>query len=281
MRKSIYLTSLLWALGSPTTGAETLSVRGVVTDVKVARGQAHVERELTISGEIGEVSVIVTDLPGALVRDSVTVDATDDLLPVSIRVAVGPDAQPAQSAVALTEEARTLDSEFFALSNAIDAARKQLAYLDGLEDMAIATTQEFRGDQHFDATQITDLTLFTFEKRRALLAHRNRLENEQAELNRRRAQIEASLASAEASLPAKRYQALLRLRKLSSGTKTVRLSYLVNDITWNPEYILDWRGPSGEVHMQRYAALSRGSADEWRSVQMSLLTHTHGRGLAE
>ncbi|MEM7253416.1 MAG: DUF4139 domain-containing protein [Pseudomonadota bacterium] len=268
---------LLGSLPASFVAAETIEQRGRVVSVAVSMGQAHVLRELTVDASIGEHTLVITDLPSTMREDSLTIESGPGLALMSARVETlrpgsSPELQAAQAR--LGQESERLKAKNLTLK----AMRAQLAHLDGLDSFAASSAADARREGTLNAGEIQKLTLFSFAERLRLTEAVLAIEAE-AETSAER--VEA-LARDESTLIAANgkpgLRALLVFKKTIAGASQLKAGYVVNDISWAPEYVL--RHTSREqVALDNFVRLTRGSTDQWRDVEMALSTLKPSQGL--
>ncbi|MCH9675624.1 MAG: DUF4139 domain-containing protein [Gammaproteobacteria bacterium] len=264
---------------SATVEAASVSLRGEVTSVSVSKGQAHVARRLSVEAPTGDVRVLVTDLPPTLVGASLTVQTDSALTLLSARVEPAPVAPLSPVQLELAQEIQALSDSIASIQSRTDATQKQLAHVDGLESFTSQRASEYRAESHFNAEAVKALTLFGFEQRLELATRLQRLDIERRQMAAQLEELKQRQREGQDRAVRSGFQAVLRLRKVSAGAGQIKIGYVVEDISWQPEYVLRASDGEQQFELSNFVRLSRGSSDAWRNVEMALSNQVPGQGL--
>lgn len=256
-------------------GQHTSETTGRIDEVTVYRGRALVARAVDAGPGQGLREIIVTNLPDAIVPESLFADAAAGVEVRSIRYRVRPVEHDVREEVRAIDD-RIADAQRRERANQQRAALalQQHAYLASLEQFAGATaTAELRSGV-LNAETIRSLSEFIF-------AERARLSREQLE------QAEEARAIAEEVRVLQRERALLAGRGATTAREAVvlanvtapdpgelRLRYIVANATWEPSYTVRTDENFGTVVVEYFAAIQQTSGEDWGDVAMTLSTAT-------
>lgn len=255
-------------------GAAPISLTGDVREVTVYRGQALVTRVVDVNASRGLHEIVVTDLPEALLPESLFAEGDDGAEIRSVRYRVRPLAQDDREQVrALEAQIRQVQDQIGALDaqKAVDDAHRQS--LDRLDQFVAPTAQAELRSGVLNAETLTKLVSYSRDQRGELMerelerAGKARGLNEQLSLLRR----ELQQITAGASRTAR--EAVLFVN-LSGPRASVKVKYLVNHATWQPSYNLRADTAKNTVGIEYQAQVRQMSGEDWGDVRMTLSTAT-------
>ncbi len=268
--------SALWvALALLGTGwaGEPVRAPGQVEAVTLYRGQAEVTRRVPLPAGVGQMEVVVAELPDRTVAESVHAEGGDGVQIRAVRYRERPLGEEPR------EEVRKLDERLAAVDKLLRenqqaqalAARKQ-TYLDRLGAFASGTAEEEMKKGVLRSDELGKITLFVFAQHEALskrlleLAEAGaKLSDEQALLRRRRAALTATDSRTAR-------EAALFLDKQKPGPADVRVVYLVRGVEWTPSYTLRASQGGPEVELEYNASIQQMSGEDWPGVALALST---------
>ncbi len=244
----------------------------VVTAVTVFRDRARVSRAGRATLEAGLQRVAITDLPLALMPDSVRATgrgtARAKLLGVTTRLEHFGDS-PA-------ELARELEDKLLATQDADAEQASRAAGLEQavkhLDSLAAQSEMYARGLALRDRSPERQGELFDFITRRS---HELRVDvlkagRERRELAKEIDRLKRELARVQSARPRQRHSAVVELDVQEPGELTLELSYMVGGAAWSPLY--DIRLMDSTVELTYLAQVTQNTGEAWDNVDVTLST---------
>ncbi|MCL4741497.1 MAG: mucoidy inhibitor MuiA family protein [Phycisphaerales bacterium] len=273
-RRAMGVACLVLAAGCA-WGQQSRETAGRIDEVTVYRGRALVARAVDVGGGQGLREVVVTDLPDAILPESLFADAGAGVEVRSVRYRVRPVERDVRDEVRAIDD-RIADAQKRERANQQRAAliQQQLAYLASLEQFAGATaTAELRSGV-LNADTIRSLSEFIFaERARLSIEHLEHTEEARALAEEvRLLQRERSLLAGRGATTAREAVVLVNLTAPESGE--FRIRYLVANATWEPSYTVRTDENFGTVVVEYFAAIQQTSGEDWSDVAMTLSTAT-------
>ncbi|HKV06672.1 MAG TPA: mucoidy inhibitor MuiA family protein, partial [Thermoanaerobaculia bacterium] len=240
--------------------------------VTVFPDRARVTRRGRLSLEPGPHRLEITDLPLALIVDSVRASgrgtARSRLL--GIRTEMRHYAQaPAETARELEARIQALqdsDADLAARAEVLDKAQKALDGLAAQSDV-YARGLAFRNRALQDQGALYD---FIVERATALQTEIRGLSRQRRDLARELDRLKRELTGLQSARPRQRWVALVEVEVLSAGELEIELTYVVGTARWTPLY--DLRLEGGELAVSYLAEVAQGTGEDWTGVSLTLST---------
>ena len=286
VRLVLVLAAALVAATARLEAADAQVVTGKVSTVTLYRGQALVQRTVSVEAGVGAVEVVVTDLPMHVVPDSLFAETGNGVEVRAVRYrtrAVGDEPR---------EEIRKLDEQIEQMEDRIAKTRKmqQLlskreTYLDKLENFVAPTMTVELSKGVLDAEQVEKLSVFSFGARQKNADESLRLSQEERDLNKELSLLKRRRGELTSGSSRTIREALLFLDKRVPGAATVKLSYLVGNAGWSPAYSFRAAADLRSVGIEYNAIVRQVSGEDWKDVELTLSTaspalRSQGPGLA-
>ncbi len=265
---------LTWPSPAPGQNAPQLKVaESKITSVTVYQNTALVAREVTLPEAAGIAEVVVSPLPASTLTSSVYAEGTDTIRVVSARFRSRAIAEDNR------EEVRVLEKEFQTLSNSLLEMQAELKTLG--ENTALLTKLE--GFTAATMATLTEKGQLDSEKTIALATH---IQDTRSKYSKQEVQLKKSLAETQEKLNftkrllAEKSGGVVRTERDAvivvdkpAGAGTVRLNYLVNNITWKPQYKLRASTKADEpVAVEYQANITQQTGEDWNDVLLTLST---------
>ncbi len=245
-----------------------------VVGVTVYQNTALVTREVTAPDAVGTVEVTVTPLPASTMSTSLYAEGADGVRVLSTRYrtrAISEDNR---------EEVRKLEAKIKENGRklqAIQADAKALetntAFLGKLEGFTAATLATLTEKGQLDAEKTLSLVTFVRETRvkaaKEEVALKQQMEtlSEETEFTKRR------LGEVAGGTSRTERDAIIVLEKTKAGPATIRLNYLVSNVTWRPQYKLRAGTKDKDpVTIDYLATVSQQTGEDWANVNVVLST---------
>jgi len=253
--------------------ARPQQLTGRIEKVIVYRGQALVTRHLDVELPVGASEVIVTDLPGRIIADSLhaRTDAPVSILSVRYREKpIGEDTR---------EEVKQLDQHIEQLKREIYHIERKKGHLDNqwsmfikLREFTVKAKETDLNNGLLQFKPINDLAKLILEKGEnyinQTLDYEDRIADIKKELellNRKRVQLNAGRNRTVR-------QAVLYTDTESAQKVSISLNYLVSGANWTPQYNLRADKDNATVLIEYNAVINQISSEDWNEVAMSLST---------
>ena len=274
LRNLVPATLLTLVLAGTALGQTEM--KGKIDAVTVYRGQAVVTRVIDIGAGSGLKEIVVTDLPPAILADSLYAEA-DAGTGIDVR-----SVRYRQRAVAEDgrEDVRKLEQAIRALNDQLETSRGkakqnewQRAYMDKLENYLSGTAVVENNKGVLNADTITKMTDHLVAQRQKITDDARRLQLEARDLEEQinLKQRELSQLAARGNRTAR--EATIFVNAPANGGK-LRVSYIVSSATWTPSYNLRAPVGGGDVAIEYQASVQQVSGEDWSDVKMTLSTAT-------
>ena len=267
-------------------GVDVVQENGTVSDVTLYRNQARVTRTVTLQRENGEFELIVSELPENIVPDSVFAEGMDgtEIRAVQFRTrAVGES--PRKNVRELQEQIDANHKEIRLNQKLNDLLKKQLDYLNKMENFVAPTASTEMSKGVLDAAALEQVTLFNFTKREEIARKEIELETKLETLNQQASLLQRRLNEISNNASKTVREAVLFIRANNDGQTDIRISYLVNSCGWAPSYTVRAKTNQPETTIEYNGLIRQMSGEDWGNVNLTLSTATpslnsSGPGLA-
>lgn len=276
--RHFYLLTL--ALGAGLGGAaraETIAATSQVTAVTLYPEGAQVTREITFAAPPGAHDLVITDLPAAILAQSIRLSSPDATLGAfalrSDRLPPRPEAtSPAREAAkARVADARTALDQARQAVNAIaaevEAQQAQIGFLTGLRlDSGQATAASLTEIAQMIQSRVLAARQTALSAQSGLPAAQERVARAQETL----AQAEGALAALSRGDDS---YAALSVAVTSTGTGGhLTLTHLMQEASWAPVYDMTLDRKAARVTVERGILVSQSTGEDWEGVALTLST---------
>lgn len=240
--------------------------------VTVFPDRARVTRRGRLPLEPGQHRLEITDLPLALVPDSVRASGhgTARARLLGIRTEMRHYVEtPAEAARELEAQIQTLqdsDADLAARAEVLDKAQKALDGLAAQSDV-FARGLAFRNRTPEDQGALYD---FIIARETALQSEILALSRQRRDVARELDRLRRELTKLQSARPRQRYAATVEVEVLSAGELEIELTYVVQTAYWTPLY--DLRLAGGELEVTHLAEVAQGTGEDWIGVSLTLST---------
>ena len=273
-RQTLILAVSIFVLVQPVLAQRAVpGVVGSISKVTVYRGQALVTRQIAIDASEGSSEVIVKDLPENLVSDSLFAQAPDGMIVSSVRY------REKEIKEDTREEVKKLEAE-------IEETRKRQFQAQRDFDISTAMSQKYaplwglgldsvKSDLDrgvLQAEPIKSLTNHLEEK--AIDWHAKTVEAQwlKRDIDKELAELEKKLNELKEGRSKVEKEAVLNVGSEKAGKVVIKLSYLVNNASWMPQYNLRARPDKSRAGIEYNAVIHQSSGEDWQAVELSLST---------
>jgi len=268
---------MLIAIVAAPLAAEPTAATSRIESVTLYRGQALVTRLVDVPAGTGDLELLVTGLPAAVVGSSLgaSAESPDGIAIRSVRF------QSRAVAEAVTKEVAELDAKIKDLRHQLFANEQMMrllearsSYLDKLEQFVAPTAQAEMTKGVLSTETLTGLTQMVFERRGELTDRRIELTLEAEALREQLALAERQRAELSKAAEKALNEAVVFLSKPKAGPAAVRLQYLVGAADWSPAYNLHLDGEGQSAQLEYLAEIRQMSGEDWSGVRLTLSTAT-------
>ncbi len=254
--------------------ADVKATPSKVVGVTVYQNTALVTREVGVDDAVGALEVTVTPLPASTMTTSLYAEGADGVRVLSTRYRTRAISEDTRMEVRLLEnKLKENGRKSMALQADAKALETNTAFLGKLEVFTAATLGTLTDKGHLDAEKTIALVTFVRETRSKAakdeVALKQQLETltEETEFTKRR------LNEVSGGRSRTERDAIIVLEKTKAGPATIRLNYLVSNVTWRPQYKLRAGAkPLDPVAVDYLATVSQQTGEDWANVDVVLST---------
>jgi len=265
---AIFVTGPVWA-------AEIETEASVVAATLYPQG-ASVERSAEFEVEAGRHSILIVGMPANYRRESLRIEGTGAFAILSIeerRAAIRAlEAQRRSPRRDIEAAIRSLQDRRIFATNAIQAAQRQIAYIEAMTKAQAQASATKDDPALVDASQWTGMWTSIGEGTKTALDTRQRAQIEIREIDEQMAELNAQLRDVGTE---RRFGPVLAVEieadAAVSGTLTAR--YQMDDANWAPVY--DARlalADDPSMTLVRRARVRQGTGEDWTGIALTLST---------
>lgn len=249
-------------------------MKGKIDAVTVYRGQALVTRVIDIGGGGGLKEIVVTDLPPAVLSESLYAEADAGVEVRSVRYRQRAVAEDAREDVRKLEQTiRTLGDQLETNRGKMKQVDWERTYLDKLENYLAGTAVVENNKGVLNADTIAKMTEHLVTQRQKLGDDGRKLQLEARDLQEQIELKQRELGQLTARGNRTAREATIFVNAPQNGGK-LRVSYIVSNANWTPSYNLRASAGGGEVTAEYQASVQQASGEDWADVKMTLSTAT-------
>ena len=244
-----------------------------VTAVTVYQNTALVTREVAAPEAAGLTEVVISPLPPAVVPNTLYAEGTAGIRVLSARYRTRAIAQDTRAEVrALEAKLKELAGKIQTLQADLTAATQNAAMVGKLENFTAATLQHLTDKGQLDTTQMISLAKYIRTARGELTKEEVGLKQQVEATQQEQAFTQRLLAEKSGGVSRTERDAVVVIDK-KAGAGTVKLSYLVGNASWKPQYKLRaGSGAKDPVQLEYLAAITQETGEDWADVGLTLST---------
>ncbi len=250
------------------------SAKSRIAKVTVYPNSALVTREVEVPEGTGLTELVVANLPVRVLVNSLYSEGTDGIRVLSMRFRTQEVFEDTREDVRkLEDEAKTLRLAAEKLSSEIATLRQNMMMLTKLEDFTAKTTVHSTEKGGLNSDTVITLTTYLMKQRDEKARELVKLDQD---LQRNKEQVEFCKRQmsqlSRGTSKTERDAVIVIDRDQSVKGAKVRLNYLVDAVSWKPQYKLR-AGKNGEsVQIDYLASLVQHSGENWNQVALALST---------
>src|SRR5262245_4614832 len=260
--------------GTPrAAGAGSAAARSKIVKVTVYPNSALVTREVEVPAGKGITELVVSELPLRTVNSSLYSEGSNGLRVLSTRFRTQPVFEDTREDVRkLEDEIKKLQLAAQKIQADIDSAKQNMMLLTKLEKFTEVTTVHSTEKGGLNGDTVITLAKYVMDQRaeraKEVVALQQQLQTntEQAEFAKRKLQ-DLTRGSTRTER-----DAIITVDR-ENGGGTVRLNYLVDSVSWSPQYKLRAGAKASDpVEVDYLAGLKQQSGEDWTGVDLTLST---------
>lgn len=264
------------AAASAAPGAQPAIAASQIVAVTVYQGSAMVTREVTVPAGKGLMELVVSPLPDQVADTSLYTEGADGLRVLSTRFRTRAVQQDTRAAVRdLQAEIKTLQNTSEKLTRDIAMAELNLALYTKLEGFTAATMQTLTDKGALNAEAVTTLAKFITTSRGETAQKQVETRQQLADTTQQIEFKQRQLSELTAGTSRIERDAVITLDRggTAGDAGKIRLNYLVNAVTWQPQYkIHAGTDADTKVHVEYLASIQQQSGEDWIDAAISLST---------
>ncbi|MCI0458845.1 MAG: mucoidy inhibitor MuiA family protein [Gemmataceae bacterium] len=260
--------------GTPkAAGAASTAARSKIVKVTVYPNSALVTREVEVPAGKGIAELVVSELPMRTVNSSLYSEGTNGIRVLSTRFRTQPVFEDTREDVRkLEDEIKKLQLAAQKIQADIESAKQNMMLLTKLEKFTEVTTVQSTEKGGLNGDTVITMAKYVMEQRaersKEVVALQQQLltNTEQAEFAKRKLQ-DLTRGSTRTER-----DAIITVDR-ENGGGTVRLNYLVDSVSWSPQYKLRAGAKASDpVEVDYLAGLRQQSGEDWTGVDLTLST---------
>lgn len=273
MRMAICCILAVVLLAPAARAAQVVREAGKVEEVTLYRGQALVTRVVRFEAAAGAVQLVVTELPQAILGDSLFASAGKGVEVRAVRYRTRAVGEAPEAAIRkLDEQAANVEKKLRENALAMQVAQRTQRYLDNLESFVAPTAKVEMTKGVLNAETLDRVTGMMLERRQQLAKELFQVTEKERDLKKelsllRRKRSEITRTSSKTTR-----EAVVFLDKAGAGKTELRLTYLVGNTSWSPVYNLRAGGEMDKVDVEYSALAHQLSGEDWDGVTLTLST---------
>jgi len=236
-------------------------------------GKVRVIRSGSVEAEPGLYKFICAGLPYRIDNSSVQVEgrgiASAEIIGINIdRQEQDPSISPEYNR--LKKEMERLKSATDSLSIAQSALHQRLKFVSSLSDFTAKSAREELADQSFTVADWKGILDFIEGENTGIKNRMSRVEKEMASIEDRMRVIERKMRQMRVSEAGKEVHIECDVK--SSGRLEFRVSYLVGEASWTPEYTIRYNRKDTSIDLDYRGLVVQSTGEDWEDVSISLST---------
>jgi uncharacterized protein (TIGR02231 family) len=245
-----------------------------ITAVTVYPTGALVTREVEATGPAGRVELVVSPLPPAAASYSLYAEGTDGIRVLTTRYRTRPIvADTSADTKKLMEELKQLQVSREKIEGDLGAIQDNVKMLGKMENFLTVTTVQATEKGALNAEAAISLAKHIREQRIETAKEIVNLK-QQLQDNREKSElVQHRLQNLAPGAVRYEHDAVIVVDKANAAGGTIRLNYLVENASWNPQYKLraDKTGKE-QVTLEYLAGVVQNTGEEWPNVRLVLST---------
>jgi len=250
-------------------------VTSTIEAVTVFPSYAVVGRMAEVELETGEQWLIISELPGTLVEESVraSVEPKDGVRINDVRIETWFLESPADLDVAkLEKEISKLETKNKELDNRIAVLKEKLQFLQSIDvssaSQASESLREGRADTGVWTVTLDFLETNMSEDYNSIL----QAEIQKGEIAQQIEVLQKQMRRAKTSQPRSQKSIFVRVTAEEKTEAKLRVSYLMREARWSPSYEIRANTEINELELSYFGNIRQKTGEDWLDVDLALST---------
>ena len=257
------------------TFGQPAPTRSAIEAVTVYRGQALIRRAVQVPPDLGELQIIVDDLPAKVVGASLSASGTEGVVVRLVRYRSRAASKPLNKELAEIEsQIKQIKRELHTNAKMHEVKQRNAQYMHDLAMFITSKERATSSQADLDADGIAKLTDLILSNDPKTFAEMTELEHQKADLEEELHLLERKRSELSGKSAKAVHEAIIFLTKAKLGPAEVRLNYLVNDARWSPAYNVRLGADGKTAQIEYLADVRQRSGEDWASVSLTLSTAT-------
>lgn len=244
-----------------------------IVAVTVYRDRALIQRRGTVTWHDAHTVIEVAGLPPMLQSDSIRVGVTSDQ--VKIREVQVCPAQPPKPALdklqQVRQEIQSLQQQRQNAADQLSTLKLQQTFVTDLSQSAVQPFAQSLAQQQTDLAQAQAFLDFLTERHQSCTAKITEVEQTHQAICDRIQLLEQQIKDYSTPALAKGFRLLVHLAAAESGSCELELSYLVNQVSWEPCYDLCLM-PDHQIQLTYFGQITQTSGEDWADIAIQFST---------
>ncbi len=253
--------------------ADSIRSSGKIVAVTLYRTQAMVTREVDMTDELLGNKLIIDNLPDQIVVSSLFAEGDSSIGVRTTQMHTrAVDVSPRDAIRNKEAQIAEIQASMRSMELQQQSLAKRVEYLDKLEGFVAPTATTEMTHGVLNAESLKALTTFSFEQRESILKEQSRLRSEAEKSAKELELAQRQLAELTNGATKTAFETVIFLDRQNNAKGRVRLSYLVNQCGWSPNYTLRANAKGEEAIMEYNAVIRQFSGEDWSDAQVTLST---------
>ncbi len=248
-------------------------VKHRIVAVTVYQGNALITREVTVPEGKGAIELLVSPLPPHTLASSPYTEGLDGIRVLNTRYRTIPIKEDTREEVRKLEtQIRQLVAEAQRLQADIKLAGEHQAFLAKLEAFTGVTMQHLTDKGQLSSDAVIGLSKFIMQTRTERTTAAVALQQKLQEVTEQTEFAKRQLAEKSVGISRTERVAIITIDKANEAAGTIRLNYLVDAVSWQPQYKFRAGKANEPVQLEYLAAVHQQTGEDWANVALALST---------
>lgn len=247
---------------------------GDITDVIVYHGQALVTRTIELGGSVGDIELLVENLPEKILPESLYALSNNGIQVLSVRYREKTTTEDNRQEVKdLEKQIYGIDRQIRNNTRNIQNANERIERFCDQWKFVTDTSKVEMENGVLNAKTIIELNEFMAARNKKIHDEILTLENQNLDLEKQKAELSEQLQKLRNARRDTTRQALVYLHvPETAASNAVQFSYLVNGADWSPQYNLKADADAERVRIEYNAVVHQSSGEDWTNAALALST---------
>lgn len=244
-----------------------------IVAVTVYQGNALVSREVVVPEGTGSMEIVVSPLPPQTMAGSPYAEGTDGIRVLNTRYrsfAIKEDTR--EEVRKLETQIKQLGLETQRLQAELKLTADNVAFLAKLEGFTSASLQNLTEKGQLSSDSVIAISKFLLQTRGERSKDALSIQQKLQEIAEQSQHLTRQLQERTAGISRTERVAIITVDKVNAAAGTLKLSYLVDSVSWQPQYRFRAGKANEPVGMEYLAAVQQQTGEDWSGVALALST---------